>query len=190
MESDKEIVAGMLAGDRDAFRHVVARYQRLVAHVVAPADPRCDGPGGGLPGRVPARLPRHRRLPVRREALDLDRAPRVPRLAQPPRKEAAAALDDLPDAEQTRLEPTSGAPDPLEAVVAGEMRGFVRRSIDALPVQYRAAVTLYHLEEMTIEEIATAMELPAGTIKSHLFRARRLLKDALRERYSGEEIGK
>jgi RNA polymerase sigma-70 factor, ECF subfamily len=70
------------------------------------------------------------------------------------------------------------------------MRGFVRRSIDALPVQYRAAVTLYHLEEMTIEEIATAMELPAGTIKSHLFRARRLLKDALRERYSGEEIGK
>jgi hypothetical protein len=35
MESDEEIVARTLAGDRDAFRHLVARYQRLVAGVVA-----------------------------------------------------------------------------------------------------------------------------------------------------------
>jgi DNA-directed RNA polymerase specialized sigma24 family protein len=51
-------------------------------------------------------------------------------------------------------------------------------------------VTLHYLEEMTVAEVGDAMGLPAGTVKSHLFRARRLLKEALLERYSGEELGR
>jgi RNA polymerase sigma-70 factor (ECF subfamily) len=40
-------------------------------------------------------------------------------------------------------------------------------------------VTLYHLEEMSVGEIAAVMDLPEGTVKSHLFRARRMLKETL-----------
>jgi RNA polymerase sigma-70 factor (ECF subfamily) len=48
-----------------------------------------------------------------------------------------------------------------------------------LPAAYRAVLTLFHLEDMPVWEIAKVMDLPEGTVKSHLFRARRLLKDRL-----------
>jgi RNA polymerase sigma factor (sigma-70 family) len=82
----------------------------------------------------------------------------------------------------------SPAPDPLAGALAEEARRFVREAIHTLPAAYRTALTLYHLEEMTVEEVGVVLDLPAGTVKSHLFRARRLLKDALRARYSGEDL--
>jgi DNA-directed RNA polymerase specialized sigma24 family protein len=41
---------------------------------------------------------------------------------------------------------------------------------------------------MPVREIALALEMPAGTVKSHLFRARRHLKERLLERYTMEEL--
>jgi RNA polymerase sigma-70 factor (ECF subfamily) len=55
-------------------------------------------------------------------------------------------------------------------------------AIDALPPLQRTLLTLYHLEEMPIADIAAATGLAAGTIKSHLFRSRKLLRDALAPR--------
>jgi len=39
-----------------------------------------------------------------------------------------------------------------------------------------------HQEEMSYEEIATELDLPLGTVKAHIFRARALLNKALRDR--------
>jgi DNA-directed RNA polymerase specialized sigma24 family protein len=50
-------------------------------------------------------------------------------------------------------------------------------------------VTLYHLEEMAVGEIAAVMDLPEGTVKSHLFRARKLLKEKLVASYGPEGMG-
>jgi RNA polymerase sigma-70 factor (ECF subfamily) len=44
---------------------------------------------------------------------------------------------------------------------------------------YRAAVELRHFQELSYEEIAETLDLPLGTVKTHLFRARRLLRDRL-----------
>ncbi|UGB38821.1 RNA polymerase sigma factor [Frateuria soli] len=52
-------------------------------------------------------------------------------------------------------------------------------AIDTLPPVQRAVLTLYHLEEATIPEIATITGLASGTIKSHLFRARLRLRGVL-----------
>jgi RNA polymerase sigma factor (sigma-70 family) len=54
--------------------------------------------------------------------------------------------------------------------------------VDALPAVPRTLITLYHLEELTIPEIATMTGINEGTIKSHLFRARATLRDWLRKR--------
>lgn len=64
----------------------------------------------------------------------------------------------------------------------------VQQEIDRLPVILRTALTLYHQEGLKYDEIARVMNLPEGTIKSHLFRARQLLKKRLLIKYEKEEL--
>jgi RNA polymerase sigma-70 factor, ECF subfamily len=58
-------------------------------------------------------------------------------------------------------------------------QAIVREQMEALPTKYRIVLILRHLQEMTYEEIAEILIMPIGTIKSHLFRARHLLKERL-----------
>lgn len=51
--------------------------------------------------------------------------------------------------------------------------------LDGLPEEYRLAVSLCDVEEMSYDEAARALEVPIGTIRSRLFRGRRLLRDKL-----------
>jgi RNA polymerase sigma-70 factor, ECF subfamily len=48
-----------------------------------------------------------------------------------------------------------------------------------LPAKYRIVLVLRHLHDMTYEEMAEILTVPIGTIKTHLFRARNLLKERL-----------
>ncbi|RIW13447.1 sigma-70 family RNA polymerase sigma factor [Algoriphagus lacus] len=52
-----------------------------------------------------------------------------------------------------------------------------------LPPLYQTLITLYHLEELTNKEIAQITNLPEGTIKSYLFRARQILKEKINQHY-------
>ena len=80
--------------------------------------------------------------------------------------------DELPD----RADPSPGP----EAVALREDESRrLRAAIDALPDKYRAVVTLYHLQGRQYEEIAKVLELPMGTVKTHLFRAKELLRKRL-----------
>ncbi|MFN2461528.1 MAG: RNA polymerase sigma factor [Candidatus Velthaea sp.] len=54
-------------------------------------------------------------------------------------------------------------------------------AVDALPEKYRTVVTLFHLQGKQYEEIAAVLDLPMGTVKTHLFRAKELLRKALEE---------
>jgi RNA polymerase sigma-70 factor (ECF subfamily) len=53
------------------------------------------------------------------------------------------------------------------------------RELDKLPEEYRIVVALCDVEEMSYEEAAKALEIPIGTIRSRLFRGRRLLRSRL-----------
>lgn len=57
----------------------------------------------------------------------------------------------------------------------------VRQALQALPDQFRAAVLLVDVEELTYEEAATALDCPVGTVQSRVFRGRRMLHSALAE---------
>ena len=52
-------------------------------------------------------------------------------------------------------------------------------AIEKLPTLQRTLVTLYHLEEMGVGEIASVTGLPEGTVKNYLFRARSRLRQQL-----------
>jgi RNA polymerase sigma-70 factor (ECF subfamily) len=60
-----------------------------------------------------------------------------------------------------------------------DLRETVREEIALLPPKYRYALVLRHLQELSYEEIAEIMQAPIGTVKTHLFRARALLKERL-----------
>jgi RNA polymerase sigma factor (sigma-70 family) len=71
----------------------------------------------------------------------------------------------------------------LEAAASQEQyTAQLRQAVEALPAVPRTLVTLYHLEELAIAEIAMITGMSEGTIKSHLFRARRSLAEWLRRR--------
>ena len=57
----------------------------------------------------------------------------------------------------------------------------VLRAIDALPHEFREAVVLSDLEDLSYNEIAQVMNVPVGTVKSRLFRGRRMLQESLYE---------
>lgn len=62
---------------------------------------------------------------------------------------------------------------------AEDRQEMVRAQLSMLPAKYRVVLVLRHLQEMTYEEIAEILKMPVGTIKTHLFRARNLLKERL-----------
>jgi len=57
----------------------------------------------------------------------------------------------------------------------------VLRAIDELPEQFREAVVLSDVEGMSYEEVGRILEVPIGTVKSRLFRGRRLLQAKLHD---------
>ena len=71
----------------------------------------------------------------------------------------------------------SGEPERL--FDCAESTRVLHKAIDALPDDYRIVVILHHIEEMRVEEIADVLQVPAGTIKSRLSRARKELKRKL-----------
>ncbi|MDQ2686455.1 MAG: sigma-70 family RNA polymerase sigma factor [Armatimonadota bacterium] len=71
------------------------------------------------------------------------------------------------------------APSP-EAITEEKERGqILQNAIHSLPEYQRAMVSLYHTEQKSYEEIAEMMDLPIGTVKSRLNRARLALKEKL-----------
>jgi RNA polymerase sigma-70 factor (ECF subfamily) len=63
-------------------------------------------------------------------------------------------------------------------------QAIIREQLEKLPNKYRIVLILRHLQEMTYEEMADILTIPIGTIKTHLFRARHLLKERLYNAYS------
>lgn len=70
---------------------------------------------------------------------------------------------------------------PVDQFASAEVVGRVRKAIATLPENYREAVILCELEEMSYEEVASALNCPVGTVRSRLHRARALLVEKLRE---------
>ena len=59
-------------------------------------------------------------------------------------------------------------------------KALIQEAIDALPPKYHRVIVLRHQQEKSYEEIAQELDLPLGTVKAHIFRARELLNKYLR----------
>jgi RNA polymerase sigma-70 factor, ECF subfamily len=69
-------------------------------------------------------------------------------------------------------DPASAVMDRLDADRVGE-------ALDALPEEYRAVATLYFVDDFSYQQIAEVLGCPVGTVRSRLYRGRRMLQKAL-----------
>jgi RNA polymerase sigma-70 factor (ECF subfamily) len=88
-----------------------------------------------------------------------------------------AVTPDRQEATSLTLESEEEAPD--DRLVAKELAGELEEAIALLREDYRTAILLRHVEGRSYEEISEIMEIPLGTVKTYIFRARRELREAL-----------
>ncbi len=77
---------------------------------------------------------------------------------------------------------------PESETIKTEVVEILNVEINKLPPLYKTLITLYHLEELPNKEIAEITNLPEGTIKSYLSRARKILKDNINHHYKNEKL--
>jgi len=178
----------ILAGDQKAFEAFIQRYQRLVSHIVfrmiANDEDRRD-----ICQDVFIKI--HQNLDgFRHESKMSTWIGRVAynRCLNYLEKKKVPLYEDLCDEGETVDSVAAELQQPDEYAEYQERSAVLRREIDALPLPYRPIVTLYHLDEMTYQEIGDIMKLPEGTVKNYLFRARKLLKKRLTAKYQPEEL--
>jgi RNA polymerase sigma-70 factor, ECF subfamily len=177
-QDDTALVLASQAGDQDAFALLVQRHQRRVFNLVYRMLQQYEEASEvtqeaflaawqGLAG-------------FRRNALFSTWLYRIAyncALKQLEQRKRDNALQVAMQAEQTDLVDSD---EKVSAQLeARDRQKVVREHLSTLPAKYRIVLILRHLQEMTYEEMAEILTLPIGTIKTHLFRARKLLKEHL-----------
>jgi RNA polymerase sigma-70 factor (ECF subfamily) len=89
-----------------------------------------------------------------------------------------AAMDDS-DAPLEDATPGDEALRPERIAMRGEIRRLMEARIDTLPEAFRTVFMLRAVEELSVEEVASALCLPEATVRTRFFRARGLLREAL-----------
>jgi len=82
---------------------------------------------------------------------------------------------DSPEMKET----PSADPDPQEEVTAADQRALVHVCIDSLAEELRVPLVLSAFEELTSREVAAILDIPEGTVRTRLQRARQLLRQKL-----------
>jgi len=185
--SDEELVRRCLAGESAAFDTLVRRYQqriyRLAYRLTQDAEEAND-----LAQEVFVRV--YERLHTFRQEATFQ--PWLYRVAtnwclnalkkrRPPHLSLETGAST--DGEEASLEIPDEAADPARAVETTALQAEVRRAMATLPPKYRMVVVLRHAEGLSYEEIAATLQLPLGTVKTHLFRAKDLLRKRLQHVY-------
>ena len=188
MKNQKVLVEKILSGNTEEFKTIVQKYQRLVCHIVFrmihKQEERED-----ICQEVFIQVYQN----LGNFKFESKLSTWIARIAYNRcinylEKKKIPLFDDLSPAKES-IETQSGdsfAPDTFTEHQDRSSR--LQVEIDKLPVQFRTILTLYHLDEMKYHEIGEILELPEGTVKSYLFRARKLLKQRLTAKYKPEEL--
>lgn len=184
-QDEEQLVTSSKKGDQDAFAQLVQQHQRRVFNLAFRMLQQYEEANEvtqetflaawqGLPSfRGDARF-----------STWLYRIAYNCALKQLEQRKRDKALQVVIQAEQ--ITATIGQEQRVDAALETHARqAMVQEQLSQLPAKYRIVLILRHLQEMTYEEIAEILTMPIGTIKTHLFRARNLLKERL-ERFGVE----
>jgi RNA polymerase sigma-70 factor (ECF subfamily) len=183
--NDDELVGRILAGEEDLFEILVRRYQsRVLAHVARMVGNRDDALdlSQEIFLKVFGALDRYN--PAYKFSTWLFRIAGNAAIDHLRKRRPRTVPLEVQDADGrvSSLEYKSGDLDPYGELRNVERGSAIARAIAALPAEFRELITLRHFGGLSYEEIADVKQMPLGTVKNKLFRARAVLK----ERLSGE----
>jgi RNA polymerase sigma factor (sigma-70 family) len=186
MNDDRSLALLVAQGNKPAFELLIRRHQRLVAHMVArlvnnPEDLEeiCQDVFLKVYEKISefsfqSKLSTWIATISYRHAINHMRKKRI-------------ELTDI-DTEDDHSNYFISGDNPEEWLTDKDQEMHVSKLIDQLPYQYKAVLTLYHVEGMNYEEIGQATGMPDGTVKNYLFRARHLLKEKVKHYLGKEEL--
>lgn len=181
---DRTLVARILAGERDLFTELVSRYEKRIVNYVYRVTHRWEE-AHDLSQEIFTKV----YLALDRYDPKFQFSTWIFRIAQ------NAAIDALrkksvPEVSLTRSEDDADGKEwefadpgvsPYRDLKNKRLAVAIDVAVAKLPADYRELIQLRHFGELSYEEIASLLELPLGTVKNKLFRARNLLKDELAE---------
>jgi len=91
------------------------------------------------------------------------------------------------DGEEKQLQIKADVLNPEETSIKKQQTQELKLLIESLPPRYRNLITLRYFDELSYEEIAQQLDLPLGTVKAQLFRARYLLGNII-NRFNRDDI--
>jgi len=99
----------------------------------------------------------------------------------------SATLDSIADQREDRMilfPLVRAAADPETSAACADVRRILEHAIDALPEAFRIVFVLRELEDLSVDETASHLGIRPETVKTRLYRARRLLRKALGDTFS------
>jgi len=178
--TDGELVGQTRGGDREAYGELVARYQghvyglaySLVDNWVEAQDIAQEAFIRAYVNLDQLREPERFAAWLRRVAFSVGMNWMKAR-----RPDLFVQLDGRVDLDT--LEIPDFRPGPPEVVERRELAGAVLRAVGTLPPKYRVPLTMFHLDGLSYQKVADFLDIPVGTAKSLIHRARAKLKAAL-----------
>lgn len=174
MMEEKDLICRAARGDAEAFRQLVEAYQTPAYRLAA----RMCGPDSAEDVTQEAFLAAWRALPEFRG--DCRFSTWLYRLV------SNAAIDCLRREKKHRdtgdvddLELPDGGPSPQEQAERSDTRDAVRRALDRLSPEHRQVLLLRFMQELDYGEIARALDVSEGTVKSRINRAKSKLREVL-----------
>lgn len=176
--SDAQIIAAVLAGDHEAYRHLVERYQdRVFGVLLRLVGDRDVAEDAAQEAFVKAylSLPRFRgESAFGTWLVQIAIHAARDRVRRRQRRWERELVD-----EDGSVDVPSPGPDALVNLVRDEDLDHMLQALQQLPEEYREVLVLKHLEEWSFEEIAQHAQASVGSLKVRAHRARRLLRQAL-----------
>jgi len=175
--NDEDLVQQILNGNTNAFRFLVAKHQRLVAHIVGRIVQRTEDVED-ISQEVFIKVFRKIKLFRGESKLStwIARIAYNTSISHIRRQlKNERSYDESPALVANEKDETLNQ----TGIEKEEAKKYLLEMIEELPVHYRTVLTLFHLEEFSYKEIEEITEMPEGTIKSYLSRARKILKEKL-----------
>ncbi|MBS1543310.1 MAG: sigma-70 family RNA polymerase sigma factor [Bacteroidetes bacterium] len=185
MTDDQALVSRLRNGDRMAFLELIQRHQRLVAHMVGriirsveDREEICQDVFLKVADKISefnfqSRLSTWIGTIAYRHAINHLRK----------QKALFSSIDSGESLERMFI----SRDDVAEELEDKDIEDKVILLVERLPEQYRAVLSLYHLDGLNYAEIGEITGMPEGTVKNYLFRARKLLKEKVKM-YLGKEV--
>lgn len=178
MVDDATLIRRIQAGDRHAFRWLIKSHERLVYGVVWKIV-RNQADAEDISQEVFLKV--HKKLGTFHHESKLSTW--IAKIAYNQALSHLRKRDILHNSvdveDETFREQITGEGTPTEHLENKELKTVVHNAIERLPQPYRTLIDLFHIQEMSYAEIVEISGLPEGTVKSYLFRGRKLLKEAI-----------